>query len=256
MDYLVKSGEFEGPIHVLLDLITGRKLHVSEISLASVTEEFFAFMSEHQLSHSQVSSFVVVASTLLLIKARSLLPQIELTDEEQASITDLTERIHAYQVIQKYAQKLTPIFQKNISFEKKWVDKTPVFAPDTQITNSLVHDLVAELFQAFPILEKLPEKAIKVVVRLEEMIETLTQRIQSGVMVSTKEVMEKYRTATDPVERRQAKVFAVVSFLAILELVKKGIGNVLQQDNFDDIQLSTPSAYEHPSFAGDEKQSI
>lgn len=241
MDYLVKSGEFEGPIHVLLNLIQGRKLHVSEISLAHVTEEFFTFMSEHQLSHSQVSSFVVVASTLLLIKARSLLPQIELTDEEEASITDLTDRIHYYQVIQNFAQKLVPLYQKNISFEKKWTDKTPIFAPDNQITLSSLQGLVAELFQAFPVLEKLPEKAIKVVVRLEEMIETLTKRIQSGVMVSTKEVMEKYRTASDPVERRQAKVFAVVSFLAILELVKKGIGNVMQSENFDDIELSTSS---------------
>jgi chromatin segregation and condensation protein Rec8/ScpA/Scc1 (kleisin family) len=58
--------------------------------------------------------------------------------------------------------------------------------------------------------------------------------------------MDKYRNATDPKQKRQAKVFAVVSFLAILELVKKGIGNVLQSENFADIELVQP----HPASFG------
>lgn len=238
MDYLVKSESFQGPIHVLLDLIQGRKLHVSEISLASVTEDFLTFMSNHQLSYGQISSFVSVASTLVLIKSRSLLPQIELTEEEEASIVDLTERVRQYQIIQNYAQKIGPLFGKTIAFEKTWSDKTPVFAPDAQMTITVFHEILQNLFQSFPVLEQLPEKAIKVVVRLEEMIDSLKQRIESGVMVSTKDAMVKYRQAVDPLEKRQAKVFAVVSFLAILELVKKGIGAVMQQDQFADIELS------------------
>jgi segregation and condensation protein A len=242
MDYLVKSGEFEGPVHLLLELIQGRKLHVSEISLATVTEDFLKYISDNTLTYSQVSSFIVVASTLVLIKARSLLPAMELTDEEEASITDLTERVRQYQIIQKYSEKLLPLYQKNISFERSagWrMDmKYPVFAPDPQMNLSGLQELLQNIFVAFPILEKLPEKAMKVVVKLEEVIESLTQRIQGGMAFHSRDIMDKYRNATDPVEKRQAKVFAVVSFLAILELVKKGIGNVLQSQNFDDIELT------------------
>ncbi len=50
--------------------------------------------------------------------------------------------------------------------------------------------------------------------------------------------MDKYRNATDPTEKRQAKVFAVVSFLAMLELVKKGFASVMQSESFGDIELS------------------
>lgn len=240
MDYLVKSGEFEGPIHLLLELIQGRKLHVSEVSLATVTEDFLKYISDNSLTYSQVSSFIVVASTLVLIKARSLLPSMELTEEEEASITDLTERVRQYQIIQKFAEKLVPIYQKNIAFERVWVDKNPVFAPDAQMTTDHFQSLLQELFVAFPILEKIPEKAMKVVVKLEEVIDTLTKRIQSGIAFHSRDIMDKYRNATDPGEKRQAKVFAVVSFLAILELVKKGIGNVVQNNNFEDIELTQP----------------
>lgn len=247
MDYLVKSGEFEGPVHLLLELIQGRKLHVSEISLATVTEDFLKYISENTLTYSQVSSFIVVASTLVLIKARSLLPTIELTEEEEASIVDLTERVRQYQIIQRYAEKLIPLYQKNISFERVWVDKNPVFAPDAQINQTNLQELLQSIFVAFPILEKLPEKTVKIVVKLEEVVANLTQRIQRGMVFHSRDIMDKYHNATDPVEKRQAKVFAVVSFLAILELVKKGIASVLQSQNFDDIELTTPVPPPHDS---------
>ena len=237
MDYLVKSGEFEGPVHLLLQLIQDRKMHVSEVSLAAVTEDFLRYMSDHQLSYSDVSSFIVVASTLVLIKARSLLPQMELTEEEEASIEDLTERVRQYALIQKYAEALAPQYQKNVAFERVWQDRNPVFAPDPQMTLQGLQGIMEGIFAAFPVMEKLPEKAVKVVVRLEEVIENLSQRIQSGMAFHSRDLMDKYRNATDPTEKRQAKVFAVVSFLAILELVKKGIGNVLQDDQFGDIEL-------------------
>jgi len=236
--YVVKTNDFEGPIHILLGLIEDRKMHVSEVSLSVVTEDFLKFMETHTLSYSQISSFVVVASTLVLIKARSLLPQMELTDEEEASIDDLTERIRQYQLIQKYANLIAPQYQKNILFEREWVDKTPVFAPDAQMTPVSLMQILSDLFQAFPILEKIPEKTMKMVIKIEEVIENLTQRIQSGITFHSRDMMDKYRTATNPTERREAKVFAVVSFLAILELVKKGIAQVLQGDQFGDIELT------------------
>lgn len=237
MDYLVKQATFEGPIHLLLELIQGRKLHVSEISLATVTEDFLQFVSNHSLSYSEMSSFVVVASTLVLIKARSLIPEIELSEEEESSIDDLTERVRQYQIIQKYSEQVSLQYGKKISFERNVKDTTPVFTPDPQITGTTLSHLLESLLVAFPILEKLPEKAMRVVVRLEEVIEQLTQRITSGNVFHSRDLIDTYKNATDPTERRQAKVVAVVSFLAILELVKKGIGNVIQNDQFGDIEL-------------------
>lgn len=240
MEYLVKTGEFAGPVHVLLQLIQDRKMHVSEISLAAVTEDFLRFISEHTLSYSQVSSFIVVSSTLLLIKSRSLLPSLELTSEEEDSITDLTERLRQYEVVRRYAEALAPQYLKDPMFTRTWQDRTPVFAPDPQMRVSHLADLLQDLFVAFPVLEKLPEKAMKIVVKLEEMIDDLRERIQHGMTLHSRDIMDRYRNASDPTEKRAAKVFAVVSFLAMLELVKKGFASVVQDDNFGDIELKTP----------------
>ncbi len=241
MEYLVKTGEFEGPVHILLQLIQDRKLHVSEVSLAVVTEDFLKFIANHNLNYSQVSSFIVVSSTLLLIKSRSLLPSLELTEEEEESIIDLTERVRQYEVIRKYAELLAPLYGKNPLFTRTYQDKTPVFAPDAQITTATLSSLLHDLFVAFPIVEKLPEKAMKVVVKLEVMIDDLKERIQRGMTLHSREIMDKYRNATDPTEKRQAKVFAVVSFLAMLELVKKGFAAVVQEESFGDIELTNPN---------------
>jgi segregation and condensation protein A len=238
MEYLIKSEQFNGPIHILLNLIEDRKMHVSEVSLAAVTEDFLRFMNESHLPYAQVTSFIVIASTLVLIKARSLLPSMPLTDEEVESITDLTERVRQYAVVQKFAEKIAPNYLKNVSFERKWVDRNPVFAPDPQMTVDNLKSILEQVFVAFPITEKLPEKMMKTVVKIEEVIETLTKRIQEGITFHSRDIMDKYRNAKDPVEQRQAKVFAVVSFLAILELIKKGIANALQNENFSDIELN------------------
>ena len=241
MEYLVKTGEFEGPVHILLQLIQDRKLHVSEVSLAVVTEDFLKFIAGNNLNYSQVSSFIVVSSTLLLIKSRSLLPSLELTEEEEESIIDLTERVRQYEVVRKHAELLAPMYGKQPLFTRMYQDKTPVFAPDAQITVTTLSGLLHDLFVAFPIVEKLPEKAMKVVVKLEVMIDDLKERIQRGMTLHSREIMDKYRNATDPTEKRQAKVFAVVSFLAMLELVKKGFATVLQEESFGDIELTNPN---------------
>lgn len=240
MEFQVKAGEFEGPIHVLLELIMERKLHVSEVSLATVTEDFLNYIANHDLSYSEVSSFIVISSTLLLIKSKSILPTLELTDEEEASIVDLTERVRQYEVVRKYSEQLQSIYLKQPMFARVWNDKTPVFAPDPQMKPAVLSELLQGLFVAFPVLEKLPEKAVKLVVKLEELIDDLKIRLQRGMTYHSRDIMEKYRSAADPTEKRQAKVFAVVSFLAMLELVKKGFASVLQTESFGDIELSQP----------------
>jgi segregation and condensation protein A len=241
MDYLVKTGDFEGPVHVLLEMIQDRKLHVSEVALASVTEDFLRFMNDQELLYGQITSFIAIASTLVLIKARSLIPQMPLTDEEEKSIEDLTERIRQYQLVQKYAAYLAPRYQKNIAFERAWIDRNPIFAPDSQITLATLQERMEDLLKAFPVLEMLPEKAIKVVIKLEDVVANLITRIQSGLAVHSRDMMDNYKNASDPAEKRQAKVFAVVSFLAILELVKKGLAKVAQEDSFSNIELTPQS---------------
>ena len=81
-DYQVKTEGFEGPLELLLDLVEKRKLFINEISLATVADDYIAHLkSFEKLPVDFVSSFLIVASTLILIKSKSLLPTLDLTVE-------------------------------------------------------------------------------------------------------------------------------------------------------------------------------
>ena len=113
--YHIKSDIFEGPIGVLLELIEKRKLFINELSLGAVTEDFINYVREKGDRGFQISSeFIFIISTLILIKSRSLLPGLKLTNEEEKDIKDLEKRIALYNIFIKTSKKIKP--GKNLFF--------------------------------------------------------------------------------------------------------------------------------------------
>ena len=95
--YKIKLDGFEGPFDLLLDLIEKRKLHINDISLSKVTDDYISHVKSIQHFPIALSAnFILIASTLLLIKSKSLLPALQLTEEEQMSIEDLENRLIGY----------------------------------------------------------------------------------------------------------------------------------------------------------------
>src|SRR3989344_4073772 len=110
-EFKVKVGMFEGPLDLLLSLIEERKLHINDVSLAAVTDEYINYVkSLSELPVAQTANFILVASTLLLIKSQSLLPVLDLTPEEQGSIDDLERRLKLHKIF----KELSPAAKKQI----------------------------------------------------------------------------------------------------------------------------------------------
>ncbi len=252
MSFQLKTSYFEGPLELLLDLIEGKKLHVSEISLAEVTEEYLNYLnlfsevaeSDDHYKSMMVdrSQFIVVAATLILIKARSLLRTIELTEEETESIDDLTERLRLYEIVKRYGELLTQQFSKKpYMFRGNPPKEKPVpqFLPHDSVNSGVLINLLQEVLNTLPITETLQEKSVKVTITLEQVMDRVQKAVESGALFSLRDATDRYRNATNPAEKREAKVFAVLSFLAVLEMVKKAQVAVQQQDTFDDIIVST-----------------
>ena len=81
--FAIKTETFEGPLDLLLHLIEKRQFFINDIALAKVTDDFIAYIQERKdMPMGEVAQFIVVASTLLLIKSKSLLPVLDLTEEE------------------------------------------------------------------------------------------------------------------------------------------------------------------------------
>ncbi|MEX2013522.1 MAG: segregation/condensation protein A [Parcubacteria group bacterium] len=228
--YTVKTGVFEGPLDLLLELVTQRKLFVNDVSLAQVTDDFIRYLEEHEeFPIGESAEFIVVASTLMLIKSRSLLPMIKLTDEEEESIHDLENRLALYARVKELAAGLKSIFGKQIIFEKLPL-KNPaiVFSPDskTDVKNLLL--ALERVMESLPKKEVIPQVVVKKIISLEEMIAKLSERISQASKINFQEFHGTKGALT-----YEKKVSIIIGFLAMLELVKRGAIRVTQEGRGD-----------------------
>lgn len=247
--YTVKSGGFEGPLELLLSLIESKKLFVNEISLAEVTNEYISHIKSLQNDPTRqdlaepadkhihdVSYFIVIAATLILIKSKSLLPNLELTDEEEDKIEDLEMRLKLYQIIKNASIDIKNNFGTQVIFsapERKW--DNVIFSPDPVITVEAINAVVEDVLIHIPKkMAPLPEIEVKTVINIEEMIDRLTQRIQKTLNTSFRDFARQSSNGNE----KEVKVNVIVSFLAMLELVREGIIDVIQNSNFEDIMMS------------------
>ena len=227
-NYVVKIQNFEGPLDLLLDLIEKRKLHINDLSLSQVTDDYISHVKKLQeFSIPGIANFVLVAATLLLIKSRSLLPGLSLSDEEETDISDLEERLRIYKRVKKLSVHVKTRFGKEVIFERGELKNEPVFSPPEGMTLLALIDSLKVVIKNIPIKEITPKAIVKKIISLEEMIVRLVERVESSLKLSFKEFSK------GSVE----KVEIIVSFLAMLELVKQGSIDVMQEKMFDDIHM-------------------
>jgi segregation and condensation protein A len=234
--YKVKAGTFEGPMDVLLRLIEERKLFINEISLAAIADDYIGYVRAlSEFRANDVTGFILVAATLVLIKSKSLLPNLSLTEEESGQIVDLERRLRLYQRIKDAGIPIKEAFGKAIIFARSEAfDMGPVFSPDELITKENMLAAMHSIIAAAPKKEALPEVTIKKVINIEEMIASLAERIQEGLRMSFSDFAGRTK-GTPPT--KEEKVYVIVSFLAMLELVREGLINAIQDNRFEDITL-------------------
>lgn len=228
--FSIRTEVFEGPLDILLELIEKRKLLINDISLASVTDEYMAYVTsldDHPLR--ETAQFVLVASTLLLIKSRSLLPVLTLTNEEEAAIEDLEHRLKLYQIYRNASAHLKSMYGSHTLYERPYqVAKTPLFIPDRFTNTGALREAMLS------VLTNLPKKkharvnvSVKTIVSLEDMMKRLEKRIMHQFKIGFRDF------SGNAAERPQV----IVSFLAVLELVKQGIVMVRQEARYADFQI-------------------
>ncbi|QSH39600.1 segregation/condensation protein A [Candidatus Kaiserbacteria bacterium] len=226
--FTLEVGEFKGPLELLLDLIERRKLEVSDISLSTVADEYVEYIEDRShIPLSETAQFVVIASTLLLIKSRALLPSLALTTDEEEDIRDLEHRLKLYAHARHAAKLLRAHWGKSAYLPKNPQKSEVIFAPANDITESNILLALKKVMEAIPTFTKAPIAQIAREIRLEDIIDSLTTRMQSAFTDSFKNLTSK----ADRVE-------SIVHFLALLELVKRGTLGAQQQGNFSDITMN------------------
>lgn len=231
MVFAIKQEKFEGPLELLLDLIEKEKLAISEVSLSRVTDEYVQHVKLlGEIDPEELAEFLVVAAQLMLLKSRSLLPQLQLSEEEEQSIEELEKRLEVYRAIRERARELKKIelLRQRIFSRDAYEGIESIFYPPKKVTADAIHDIYAAFLAALPKIEKLAEEKIKKIISLEEKIAHIKTFFETNIQ----------KTFSQMVSGTSEKVEVIVSFLAILELMRQKVLRLEQTKPFEDITIT------------------
>ena len=221
----IKTEQFEGPFHVLLELIEDQKLDITEISLSEVTEQFLEYIDTHdELPAHELADFLLIASKLLYIKSKALLPRIGLDDDEGPSLEYQLRMYKAYvdaaAVIEKRVVSPHTAFFGKI----KGPQLVAGFYPPETLTRSTLADAMKGVLKRLEPLLSLPKVHVERVISINEKIDSIKEQLTKKVRMTFNDVIEQ-----------GSRVDTIVSFLALLELVKSKSIAIKQPSLFEEM---------------------
>lgn len=235
MEFTVKLDRFEGPYTKLLELIEDRKLSITEISLVSVADDYIAYIkSLGEKDLVDISQFIVVASTLMLMKAKSLLPGVVYTEEEEKQVHDLEHKLELYAILTSAASSIRSIYMKQPLYgrERAPFKGQAMFVPDPRVTKELLQSIATLTLASFITPKQLVKVAVEAALRIENVIESMLTRVRTMQAVSLASLADGAKTF------EEKKKLLIINFIALLELVRSGAIHAHQSPDGGDISLT------------------
>jgi len=226
MSYEIHTPIFEGPLDLLLHLIKKNDMEIKDITVSQITGEFLEYVNlMKNLNLDIAGEFLVMASTLLEMKSRSMLPDDEEAREEaEEFISDLKTRLEEYQKYKQVAQILAEREEANrgIFYRSK-----PEFSTDDYTLDVSCFDLLDTFKNIITVLtedvKKIVYEEIPIERKISEILETLKEK--------------KFMSFADFLRREKTRMGVVVSFMAVLELIRLGQLIARQKERFGEIRL-------------------
>jgi segregation and condensation protein A len=246
LTYHVKLPDFEGPLDLLLYLIEREQLDITTVSLAAITGQYLEYIRvlEH-IDADAVSDFLVIAAKLILIKSQVLLPRPpEIGGEGEGDIgDDLVRQLVTYKQFKELAREFGEMEAAN---RQTFVRVAPPPKIEAKVDLSdITLDRLLQLVREALAVEK-PTASVGTVVRpftltIRDQIALIQHRLRQQSQVSFKRLLERARS----------RVEIIVTFLAVLELLKRRAVRVQQEAMFGDIYIE-PSDEPLPADTIDE----
>jgi segregation and condensation protein A len=253
MEYETRVGEFSGPLEKLLELIEAEKMDINEVSLAKVTDDFLKYLETFKQGMADdmaatedaerkfrvdlrvLADFVSVASKLIFLKSKYLLPGLALSEEEEADIKNLESRLHIYQQLKPAIKLINQLWQtSHHSFSRPYfigrgtgnIPGQTMFYPGGNLSTEALTAALGGIFETMKTYDIETETIKEKIITLEEKISEVLDRIQKeGDMHFNQLSGEKSRSEM------------IVVFLAILHLAREQLVLLEQMDNFSDIMV-------------------
>jgi segregation and condensation protein A len=235
----IKINDFEGPFDLLLHLIKKNQMSIYNVKIFEITNQYLNYLSEMKEMNLEITSeFIVVAATLIEIKSKYLLPKPKKEDDEEDEEKNLLEKLIIYKKI------------KGVSafFKERYISAGEVYGKKPEIIEEKKEDLEKEdLFKNISLIElysiynnlleiynnkqnrnNIIQKKIYVdKYKIEDKLEYIVNRLKNQNISSFQEIVESC----------ECKLECVVTFLALLEMIKQRMVKVYQSENFSNILI-------------------
>ncbi|MBL8037917.1 MAG: segregation/condensation protein A [Nitrospira sp.] len=235
LPYKVRIENFEGPLDLLLHLIKKNEINIYDIPVAMITQQYIEYLEAmEELNLNVAGDFLVMAATLLQIKSKMLLPVDEAVDDEEEGPDpreELVRRLLEYKAYKEAARQLDDQEKmwREIFWREDAVSVEAVAEEDLPLENVSLFDLVDALKE---VLERNPDSRL-----IEIVPDNLTVRERMNLILETLEGKDSVSFVA-LFDGSVHRVVVVVTFLALLELMRLRVARVFQAETFGPILVS------------------
>ena len=230
----IKLEKFNGPLGLLLQLIENQEFDITEVSLAKIAGEYLDYIkSADYIEPEDMADFLVVAARLLLIKSKALLPYLQ--PEEEEEIAELEQQLRMYREFLEATKGLEKIMKREKfmfvrEFDKKaLLANLQMFSPPKKLKVQDLKNIFQDLIKDIkPYQQELKEEKIEAKIRIEDKIKAIQKMVIDKIKFSFSKILNNSKSKTE----------IVVSFLAVLELMKQHDVVVEQRGLFSEIIIS------------------
>lgn len=231
LNYRVQTPVYEGPLDLLLNLIERAELDITAVSLAMVTDQYLAYINSlEQINADEISAFLVIAAKLLQIKSEALLPRPPAREPGEEDVgTALVDQLKLYKRYKEIGGWMHERQGQNLRTYLR-IAPPPKVEPKLDLSNLTLEKLVAAAEEAFR--KEQEKKPLSVVIAAPRV--TIREKID----LISKTLREVQRTSFKALlDQGASRIEIVVTFLALLELVKRYRVAAHQEGLFTDIEF-------------------
>ncbi|KAA3611150.1 MAG: chromosome segregation protein ScpA [Calditrichaeota bacterium] len=240
MIYKVKLDIFEGPFDLLLFLIRKNEVDIYDIPIFKITKQFLDYIEVMKILDLDIAGdFIEMCAILMSIKARYLLPRPESDEDDEIDDprTELVERLIEYKKFKEASIEMEELEEKRSRmFGREYfnfIPKTEDISDEDYLDDATLFDLVMAFRTALDNMPKIHQHEVQMIkVTVEEQSDLILLRLQSKPLVLFQDLMKELKE----------KIVIIVTFIALLDLVKNGMIEVSQSHVYDDIRIKPRTA--------------
>ena len=228
----VRLEQFQGPLELLVQLIEQNRLSVTDVALAQVTDQYIeAVRTMETHSMADLADFMLVASRLLLIKSKALLPSLALTQEEEQEVQALKTALAEYQRYKEKTKYLKGRAEARVGIAVRdlWQGRPTLFYPPERFSRDDAQKLFANALSVWekfvkPKDQQVMERAVSIEQKIQDIIGRIGQHAQTSLH--------------DLAGNSKKKMDVIVAFLALLFLFREKMVSLEQSENESDLKVT------------------